>query len=151
MSMFPLLPGTFYQPDPNDPPVPPDQVRVRSVKVTPRPDGKRVLVEVELTPFEKRPHVEIALLDPQERVVASLSVVEPVLPVLEFTLHIKTPQWDAPYRVRISVQYPEWEFRIPKEGEDWELPPMKEVHKYEQAFRLEPPLFDEPEETPPTP
>jgi len=141
---FPLLPGTFYMPDPDDPLRPPEDVRVRGVTVTPRPDGKRILVEVDLTPFQKRPYVEIEVYDPEDRVVASLSVVEPVIPKLEFTLHLKEPRFNETYRLVVSVQYLEGleNFRLPEGDEPIRLPAMQEVHRYEHTFVLEASPFD---------
>ncbi len=146
MVEFPFPPGTFFVPDPNDPPVPPDQVRVRRVQVEPWSDGRRVKVVAELTPFEKRPHVEIEVFNEQGQVVAGLSVVEPIDPRLEFTLHLRDPYPEQRFRLVVSVQYPDPDYKpqAPEEGEEWQFPEMHEVHRYEHTFTLhsEPDPFD---------
>ena len=44
--------------DPNDPPLPPEEVRLRELRAEPWPDVLRVKVFLELTPFQKRPSAE---------------------------------------------------------------------------------------------
>ncbi len=141
---FPFPPGTFFVPNPQDPPVPPDQVRVRKVTVEPRNDRRRIKVVAELTPFEKRPHVEIEVYNQTGQIVASLSVVEPINPVLEFTLHLRDPNPDQTFRLVVSVQYPDPDYtpKAPEEGEEWVFPEMHEVHRYEHTFDLAPSPFD---------
>ncbi len=141
---FPFPPGTFFVPDPNDPPRPPEEVRVREVNIEPWPDGRRIKVLVTLTPFQTRPHVEIEVYNAQSQVVASLSVVEPISPQLEFTLHIRDSNTRQPFRLVVSVQYPPEDYKpqAPEEGEDWTFPEMREVHRYEQEFDLSPSPFD---------
>ncbi len=142
---FPLPPGTFFVPDPNDPPRPPDEVQVRAVRVEPLPDGRRIRVYVDLTPFQKRPHVEIEVYNQAGQVVAWLSVVEPITPQLEFTLHLRDPNLDQTFRLVVSVQYPPPDYRpqAPEEGEEWQFPQMREVHRLEQPFEVQPSPFDE--------
>ncbi len=140
--LFP--PGTFFVPDPDDPPRPPEEVEVREVRIEPWPDGRRIKVWVRLTPFQARPHVEIEVFNAQEQMVASLSVVEPISPELEFTLHLRDAQPGQAYRLVVSVQYPPPDYKpqAPDEGEEWAFPEMREVHRYEHTFDLTPSPFD---------
>ncbi|MEN8172069.1 MAG: hypothetical protein ABFS03_04235, partial [Chloroflexota bacterium] len=49
--------------DPNDIPLPPDEVHIRKLSAEPWPDKKRVHVNLEISPFQKRPSGEIILTD----------------------------------------------------------------------------------------
>jgi hypothetical protein len=60
------------------------------LRAEPYPDGKRVRVSLELTPFQQRPYIELALSDPDGNEVSSASIVEPVSWKLELTLHLRT-------------------------------------------------------------
>ncbi len=52
-------------PEPVDVAFPPDQVRFRSLLAEPHPDGRRVRLELGVTPFLERPNTEIELRNPQ--------------------------------------------------------------------------------------
>jgi hypothetical protein len=94
--------------DPASIPVPREQVSIRSVSATPYPDGRRIRVEIEITPFSPsdRPNLEIAVHDPSGAEVGSLTVIETIQPTLGVTLHIKGA--DAPqgcYTLQASLYY----------------------------------------------
>jgi len=65
----------------------PEQTRVQSLDAQPYPDGERVRVNVEMTPFQKRPYLEIKLTDANGDEVATASIVEPMSWKLELTMH----------------------------------------------------------------
>src|SRR4030042_6775942 len=50
----------FFQ-DPNEVRLPPEEVRLSEMHVTPLADGNRVKVYLELTPFIKRPNIEVII------------------------------------------------------------------------------------------
>jgi len=68
---------------------PRENVRIVQVKATPYPDGVRVRVEIHLTPFQERPSLEISARQVGGPVVAQMSVIETMIPTLEFTLHLR--------------------------------------------------------------
>lgn len=70
-------------------PLPPEEMRFRSVKVQPYPDGRRVQVSLEITPFQVRPNIDISLLDSAGEVAASAHIVEASEPRMSLTLHIR--------------------------------------------------------------
>ena len=55
----------------------PEETRITSLSAEPYPDGRRLHVNIEMTPFQKRPHLEITLTNGEGAEVASVSVVEP--------------------------------------------------------------------------
>lgn len=70
-------------------PRPPDDVRFVAVTAEPYPDGRRVKLSYELTPFLQRPSVEIRLQDPQGRDLGSVTVIETVGRRFSLTAHLR--------------------------------------------------------------
>jgi len=95
----------FFQ-DPTDIPLPPEEVRIRELSAEPWPDGHRVRVYVELTPFQTRPNGEINITNKDEEEVASVSFIETIDPKMQFTLHLRTPETQGEYSVNASIFYP---------------------------------------------
>jgi hypothetical protein len=81
----------FFFTDPNVEKLPPEKTRFLDLRAEPNPDGKRIRVSLDLTPFQKRPYIELTLTRPDGRVVSSASIVEPTAWKLELTLHIREP------------------------------------------------------------
>ncbi len=90
-----------------DIPVPPLEVRFRSVDVAPYPDGRRVKLSVALTPFLKPPTIEIALFDEAGRAVSGATIVENTESRLSVTLHLRGACPPGAYQARCSAAYPE--------------------------------------------
>ena len=98
----------FFQ-DPSEIPLPPDEVRIRQFYAEPWPDGRRVRVFLELTPFQKHPNGEISVIDTQGEEVANLSIIETIDPKMEFTIHLRMPTPHGRYQVSAKVFYPDLE------------------------------------------
>ena len=95
----------FFQ-DPTDVPLPPKEVRIREFTVEPWPDGRRVRVNVELTPFQKRPNGEINIKNVDEEEVSSVSFIETIDPKMQFTMHLRTLETQGEYSINATVFYP---------------------------------------------
>ena len=78
----------IFFPDPNDPPLHPEAVRLRDLRAEPSPDGRRVKVYLELTPFLKRPSAEVLLIGPDGSEAASTAILEAFSRKMEFNLHL---------------------------------------------------------------
>ena len=78
----------FFQ-DPNDVRLRPEEVRLREVQVMPLLDGNRVKVFVELTPFIKRPNLEITITTASGKEVAHASILETMLRKVELIMHLR--------------------------------------------------------------
>jgi hypothetical protein len=96
----------FFLPEDNLNRLPPAETRITALSAQPYPDGRRVRVNLEITPFQQRPHLEITLANAEGREVASASVVEPMSWKIEFTLHIRGEP-HSPYTLTASLFYPE--------------------------------------------
>lgn len=90
-------------------PLPPDEMRIQSVRVEPYPDARRVRVALEITPFQIRPNVDIQLLDPGGEEAASAHIVEASEPKMLVTLHLPGTPSEGTYTARLTLGYPDQE------------------------------------------
>ena len=88
--------------DPDQAPRPPEEVRITRVRVDPLPDGRRVAVSISLTPFLKKPSLDVTLLRGgiEER---SLSVVEAMENEMQLTLHLPQTDPSGSYLARVDL------------------------------------------------
>jgi hypothetical protein len=93
--------------DPTEIPLPPDEVRIRSLRAEPWPDGMRVRVYFEIDPFQKRPNAEIRILDQDEVEVARLNVIETIDRKMEFTMHLRRSDPCGHFQVEAVLFYDE--------------------------------------------
>ncbi len=100
----------------------PEETRITDLRAEPYPDRGRVRVNIEITPFQTRPHVDVTLTDLDGIEVAATSLVEPMSWKLEFTLHVRGKADPAGgYRLEARLYYPDgpaaepvsFEFEIP--------------------------------------
>lgn len=134
----------FFQ-DPSQVPLPPEEVRIRAFRAEPWPDGRRVLVRLELTPFQKRPSGKILILDDQGEEVANISIIETIDPKMEFTIHLRSPKPGCQYTASSTLFYTEIEDQAKAEaetGSEGKPPPpvptkIKVVDQAKTTFHLE--------------
>jgi len=96
----------FFFPEDNLQRMTPEETRITSLSAEPYPDGYRLRVNIEVTPFQKRPYIEVTLNDADGEEVASSSIVEPLSWKLEFTMHIRG-ELKNPYTVEAKLFYPD--------------------------------------------
>lgn len=98
----------FFFPDDLAPRLPPEETRITDLRAEPYPDGGRVRVNLEITPFQTRPHVDVTLTDSDGNEVATTCFVEPMIWKLEFTLHMRGKADPAGgYRIEARLYYPD--------------------------------------------
>jgi hypothetical protein len=91
--------------DPNEIRLPPEEVRLREVRITTQPDSGRVKIHIELTPFLKRPDISIAITEADGKEVAHATILEAMLAKLELTMHLRQPQQGSEYSLKTVVYY----------------------------------------------
>jgi len=118
--------------DPDVKRLPPESTRLLDLRADPYPDGGRIRVGLELTPFQKRPEIELTLTDPSGQSCATATVIEPMGWKLELTLHIRTGQpEDGIFTLAALLAYPDLgevdrrsiTFEIPQSGQPPALQP----------------------------
>jgi len=103
--------------DPDAKRLPPADTRILELRAEPYPDGKRLRITLDLTPFEQKPYLELTLNNPIGEVVAAASIIEPVVWKIELTLHIRERVLNAgetngniptgPYKLEAILSYPD--------------------------------------------
>lgn len=84
----------------------PEETHITSLTAQPYPDGYRLHVYIEMTPFQKRPHLEVILKDADGDEIASTTIVEPMSWKIEFTMHIRG-ELKNPYQLEATLFYPD--------------------------------------------
>lgn len=92
----------------------PEKTHILSLQATPYPDGRRVRVNIETTPFQVRPHIEVVATNAAGDEVASVSIVEPLSWKIEFTLHLRDGGGNNPYNLQATLFYPEGPSDVPR-------------------------------------
>jgi hypothetical protein len=112
--------------DSEDVPRPREEVRLRRLAVTPLGDGRRLRVQVELTPFLERPNVDLAVLDAAGEPLARATIVEADSPSFSLTMHLRGEPQAGEFTVRGELSYTS--------------SPPQDVH--EKRFVMEPSVDD---------
>lgn len=108
--------------DPNDKPVPPDQMEIRRLDVQPYEDQRRVRIDFEISPFLQRPNIEIIVNNQNGQQVSQLSVVEAIENRMEFTLHLRESSPGGGYTLEMQIFYTDLTGLEDEEG-----PPIKDM------------------------
>jgi hypothetical protein len=121
--------------DPNEIRLAPEEVRLNKVQVTPQPNGRQVKIYIELTPFMKRPNVEVTITAVSGKEAAHTTILETMLPKLEFTMHLRGPEPGKKYNLETTVYYQ----RMPEPSTvpmDIPLPEPMIVDRHKATFIL---------------
>jgi hypothetical protein len=98
----------YFNIDPDEHLLPPNEVRFLSLTAEPYPDGHRVHVTLQLTPFQQPPCLELTLVDSQGIDAGSVSIIEPPHRNEEITMHIRNTIKASGYLILTArVYYPE--------------------------------------------
>lgn len=124
--------------DPDDAPVPPDEVRIRAFTVTPYPDGRRIKIYLELTPFQERPSGEIAIQDLEGRLLATANIIETMTHKMELTLHLRGAPAASLLEATADIFYQTTPSEdMNGETDEYQLPERKRVDFNRITFTLE--------------
>jgi len=82
------------------------ETKITSLAAQPYPDGRRLRVNLEITPYQQRPNIEIILKDADGGEAASTHIVEPLSWKLEFTMHLRGALRN-PYTLQARLYYPD--------------------------------------------
>ena len=77
----------FFEPD--GVPQPRNKIRIERLTVTPYPDGWRVRINLDVTPFQERPNLDVQITTTDGRSVAQLTIIETMHHSMEFTVHLR--------------------------------------------------------------
>ena len=88
-------------------PQPPEQVKFIELGARVYPDGRRVRLNIKVTPFLKRPNIEVFITNAEGQEVASMSVVESMDHTFEMAAHLRGPQPGGRFTLRGELFYGE--------------------------------------------
>jgi hypothetical protein len=91
--------------DPEDVPRPRDEVRLRQLAVTPLGDGRRLRIDIELTPFLERPNLDLDVLNAAGESLVRTTVVGADSPSFSLTMHLRGNPPGGEYTVRGALSY----------------------------------------------
>jgi hypothetical protein len=94
----------FFQ-DPNEVPLPPDEVRIRKIFAEPWSDGHRVRVYLEVDPFQHRPSAELLIFNGQGEEVAQTNIVEAFTRKIELNMHLRESNPAGKYTLKTFLYY----------------------------------------------
>jgi hypothetical protein len=70
-------------------PQPRENVKIEKITAQPYPDGSRVHVTIQVTPFRERPNLILAIHDENDTLVSELNIIETMHFNMEFTMHLR--------------------------------------------------------------
>ena len=97
------MPDLLFFLDQEEAPRQPDQVKITEVQVHPLPDGRRIAVQVTLTPFVESPAFDVTILRPDGAVERTLSVVSAIDRTSTLTVHLSRPDHAPEYIARVEL------------------------------------------------
>ena len=86
--------------------LPPEKTRILELTAEPYSDAKRVRINLSMTPFQIRPHLDMVILDPGGKETATASIIEQMAWKQEFTIHLRTDQQKGKYKLLMRLFYP---------------------------------------------
>jgi hypothetical protein len=120
--------------DPSAVPLPPEEVRIREFTAEPWPDGRRIKIYLEVTPFQKRPSGEVLITDMAGKPVATANIIETIDPKMEINLHLRTEETMGEYQASVVLFYLQ---DIPDdEDENLRRPDRMVVDEAQAAFSI---------------
>jgi len=122
----------FFFPEDNLNRMTPEETQITSLSAEPYPDGYRVRVNIQVTPFQKRPHIEVTLKDAKGDEIASTSIVEPMSWKMEFTMHIRG-ELNNPYTLDAKLYYPDGPSAEPQKFSFDVLPPQPKPEPFDHT------------------
>jgi hypothetical protein len=93
--------------EPEEAPRPKEAVAIRKLAARPYSDGRRVRLDVNLTPFLDRPNLEFEAFNSAGDSVGVMSVIESMDHEFELTLHLRGPDPRGEYTLRLTLFYPD--------------------------------------------
>jgi hypothetical protein len=91
----------------------PEETRITCLRAEVYPDGTRLRVNLEISPFQKRPHLDLLVTNAAGEEVSSTSIIEPLTWKLEITMHLPSPRGEGrgealnPYTLEARLFYPD--------------------------------------------
>ncbi len=97
------LPDIMFFEDEDEAPRLPREVEITEVQARPLADGRRVVIQVALTPFIESPSFDVTILRSDGTTERTLSVVAAMDRINTLTVHLKRPDRPLEYIARVEL------------------------------------------------
>lgn len=94
----------FYE-DPLESPRPREEVRIRRLGLFVYEDRRRVAVGFNLTPFEERPSIEVAVRNANGHPAGSMQIVDAMETNFTLTMHLRDKEPTDSYTLQATLYY----------------------------------------------
>ncbi len=88
-------------------PLPPQEVRIESVQISPLADGRRVRLNLEVSPFQQPPNLEVSIRNAREEELASADIIEANERKMMLTLHLRGAEVTKLCTAKVVLRYEE--------------------------------------------
>jgi hypothetical protein len=88
-----------------------EDVRINQLGLHVYPDGRRVAIGFDITPFLERPSIDVVVMNARGEEAASLTVIEAHEANFNLTMHLRDREPSRSYSVQVELYY-----RSPEEG-----------------------------------
>ena len=122
--------------DPDDIPLPPGEVHIRQFNAQPYPDGRRVRVYLEISPFQKRPSAEISIFDVEGQEISSVNIIETIDPRMEMTMHLRGSQQKGMFTIRADLFYDNVGEESNGDPANYQVPERTVIAQVETIFEI---------------
>ncbi len=93
--------------DPNEIPLPPEEVRIRDFRAEPWSNGRMIRIYLEVDPTQKRPSAELSLIDPSGEEVSNIHIVESMTRKMEVNMHLRSEPKPGEYTLSATLFFSE--------------------------------------------
>ena len=94
----------FFQ-DPDEVPLPPEDVRIREFNAIPWQDGGRIKVYLEVDPFQRHPCAEIFILNQEGKILSEVNIIETITRKMELNMHLRLNDPAGHYKIHAVLYY----------------------------------------------
>ena len=64
--------------DPDEIPLPPDEIRFRNIQVYPIDDSNKIKIYIEIDPFRKKPNIDLVVFNNRREIATSVNIIESI-------------------------------------------------------------------------
>lgn len=82
-----------------------EDVRIEAMRIEVSPEGRRVAVDVMVTPFIERPTIELTLLNGEGAKAGLLTIIETLDRTIQVVMHLRDSETFNPYTLQAVLYY----------------------------------------------
>ena len=95
--------------DPDEIPLPPDEIRFRNIQVYPIDDSNKIKIFIEIDPFRKKPNIDLVVFNNRREIATSVNIIESIQRKMEIIAHLKRNTADIEFNLEATLYYSEIE------------------------------------------